>query len=141
MELEMKKELLERVVELADKTQHILIATVSGDGIPHIAASKKLSLDARNNVVLTEWFCPGTMVNHMLGRNDHLAIAVWDLKKDTGYQLIGKAKKEEDLAYFDGYVSDLGKKDGVPQIQRKVTVKIDKILDFKLAPHTDIEGS
>jgi cobyric acid synthase len=138
---EMKEELLKRVVELADKTKHVLIASVNGDGIPHIAASKRLSLDARNNVVLTEWFCPGTMVNHMLGRNNHLAIAVWDLKEDTGYQLIGKAKKKEDLAYLDGYASDLGKKDSVPQIQRKVTVKIDKILDFKLAPHTDIERS
>jgi phosphoribosylamine-glycine ligase len=140
MKQEIKMELLKKAVLLADKTKHVFIATVNGDGIPHIAASKKLSLDAKNNVVLTEWFCPGTMEN-LMGKNNHLAIAVWDAKKDTGYQLIGKAKKEEDLAYLNGYASDLGKKDGVPQIQRKVTVQVEKILDFKLTPHTDIERS
>ena len=76
-----------------------------------------------------------------MGENSHLAIAVWDAKKDTGYQLIGRAKKEEDMAYLNSYASDLGKKDSVPQIQRKVTVQIEKILDFKLTPHTDIERS
>ncbi|MGZ3649110.1 MAG: hypothetical protein ACXU9G_08800, partial [Syntrophales bacterium] len=61
--------------------------------------------------------------------------------KDMCYQLIVKAKKEEDTAYLNGYASDLGRKDVVPQIQRKVTVQIEKILDFKLTPHTDIERS
>jgi hypothetical protein len=140
MKQELKTELLEKAVLLAEKTKHVFIASVNGDGIPHIAASKSLSLDAKNNVVLTEWFCPGTMEN-LMGKNNHLAIAVWDARKDTGYQLIGRAKKEEDLAYLDGYASDSGKKDSVPQIQRKVTVQVEKILDFKLTPHTDIERS
>ncbi|MGA2330612.1 MAG: pyridoxamine 5'-phosphate oxidase family protein [Syntrophales bacterium] len=140
MKQELKTELLEKAVLLAEKTKHVFIASVNGDGIPHLAASKRLSLDAKNNVVLTEWFCPGTMEN-LIGKNNHLAIAVWDAKKDTGYQLIGKAKKEEDLAYLNGYASDSGKKDSVPQIQRKVTVQVEKILDFKLTPHTDIERS
>jgi hypothetical protein len=140
MKQESKKELLEKAALLAEKTKHVFIATVNGDGVPHIAASKKLSLDEGYNVVLTEWFCPGTMEN-LMGKNNHLAIAVWDAKKDTGYQLIGKAKKEEDLAYLDGYASDSGKKDSVPQIQRKVTVQVEKILDFKLTPHTDVERS
>lgn len=141
MKQETKTKLLKEAVLLADKTKHVFIASVNGDGVPHIAASKMLSLDSKNNAVLTEWFCPGTMEN-LMGENSHLAIAVWDAKKDTGYQqLIGRAKKEEDMAYLNGYASDLGKKDSVPQIQRKVTVQIEKILDFKLTLHTDIERS
>ncbi len=140
MKQETKTELLKKAVLLAEKTKHVFIASVNGDGIPHIAASKRLSRDAKNNVVLTEWFCPGTMEN-LMGKNNNLAIAVWDAPKDMGYQLIGKAKKEEDTAYLNGYASDLGRKDVVPQIQRKVTVQIEKILDFKLTPHTDIERS
>jgi hypothetical protein len=50
-------------------------------------------------------------------------------------------RKREDMAYLNGHASDLRKKDAVPQIQRKVTVQNEKILDFKLAPHTDIERS
>lgn len=140
MKQETKTELLKEAVLLAEKTRHVFIASVNGDGVPHIAASKRLSLDAKNNVVLTEWFCPGTMEN-LMGKNSNLAIAMWDAKKDKGYQLIGKAKKKEDTAYLNGYAFDLGKKDIVPQIQRKVTVQIEKILDFKLTPHTDIERS
>jgi hypothetical protein len=139
MKQETKTKLLKEAVLLADKTKHVFIASVNGDGVPHIAASKMLSLDSKNNAVLTEWFCPGTMEN-LMGENSHLAIAVWDAKKDTGYQLIGREKKEEDMAYLNGYASDL-EKDSVPQIQRKVTVQIEKILDFKLTPHTDIERS
>jgi hypothetical protein len=140
MKQETKTELLKDAALLAKKTKHVFIASVNGDGVPHIAASSILSLDSKNNVVLTEWFCPGTMEN-LMGGNSHLAIAVWDAKQDTGYQLIGRAKKEEDMAYLNGYASDLGKKDSVPQIRRKVTVQIEKILDFKLTPHTDIERS
>ncbi|MGZ3579089.1 MAG: pyridoxamine 5'-phosphate oxidase family protein [Syntrophales bacterium] len=140
MKQELKTELLKKAVLLADKTKHVFIASVNGEGIPHIAASKRLSLDAKNNVVLTEWFCPGTMEN-LMGKNDHLSIAVWDSRKDTGYQLIGRARSEEDMAYLDGYASDLRKKEDVPQIQRKITVQVEKILDFKLTPHTDVERS
>jgi Pyridoxamine 5''-phosphate oxidase. len=140
MKQETKTELLKEAALLAEKTKHVFIASVNGDGVPHIAASKRLSLDAKNNVVLTEWFCPGTVEN-LMGKNNNLAIAVWDAKKDKGYQLIGRAKKEEDTAYLNGYASDSGKKDVVPQIQRKVTVQVEKILDFKLTPHTDIERS
>lgn len=134
----MKRELLQKSVELSEKTRHVFIATVNEEGVPHIAASKKLSLASGNDVVLTEWFCPGTMAN-LLGKNHNLAIVVWDAKADTGYQLIGEAKKEEDTAYLDGYSADLKGQNRIPQIQRKVTVRINKIIDFKLSPHTDIE--
>ena len=134
----MRTELLKKSVELSEKTRHVFIATVDEKGIPHIAASKKLSLAPRDNVVLTEWFCPGTMAN-LLGKNHNLTIVVWDSRTDTGFQLIGVAERKEDMAYLDGYSPDLKKQNTVPQIQRKVTVRITKIIDFKLSPHTDIE--
>ncbi|HYA15199.1 MAG TPA: pyridoxamine 5'-phosphate oxidase family protein [Syntrophales bacterium] len=129
---------MKKSVELSEKTRHVFIATVNEEGIPHIAASKKLSLASNDNIVLTEWFCPGTMSN-LLRKNHNLAIVMWDSKTDIGYQLIGEAEKEEDTAYLDGYSPDLKKQNTVPQIQRKVTVRINRIIDFKLSPHTDIE--
>src|SRR5271157_6490845 len=90
----LKAELVKKAMLLADKTKQVFMAAVNGDGVPHIAAAKRLSLDAKNNVVLTEWFCPGTMEN-LMGENNHLSIAVWDARKDTGYQLIGRARREK----------------------------------------------
>ena len=59
----MKTELLKKSVELSEKTRHVFIASVNAEGVPHIAASKNLSLASGNKAVLTEWFCPGTMAN------------------------------------------------------------------------------
>jgi hypothetical protein len=68
-----------------------------------------------------------------------MSIVIWDRKTDKGYQLIGELKREEDLAYLDGYGPGLEEKNPVPQVERKLTVRVGKIIDFRLAPHTDRE--
>jgi hypothetical protein len=95
-------------------------------------------LAGKNDVILTEWFCPETVTN-LSGPNHRLSIVIWEGKTDEGYQLIGEMKKEEDLAYLDGYGPGLEEKNPVPQVERKLTIRIGKIIDFRLAPHTDRE--
>jgi hypothetical protein len=129
---------LKEAAELAQKTKHALIATVSSDGIPHVAACRTLSLAGKKDVVLTEWFCPETVTN-LSGPNHSMSIVIWERKTDNGFQLIGELKREEDLAYLDGYGPGLEEKNPVPQVERKLTVRVDKIIDFRLAPHTDRE--
>jgi hypothetical protein len=64
---------------------------------------------------------------------------VWDRKNDTGYQLIGRSEKVEELAMLDGYAPKFDEKITIPQVERRVLVRIDKIIDFKHAPHNDLE--
>jgi len=134
----MKLELLRKVIELSERTKHCLIATVDEEGVPHVAASKKISLDQGNNIVITEWFCPNTITN-IMGSNHNISIVVWHKETDSGYQVLGTVQDEKDLAYMDGYSPVLDEQASVPQIQRRLTVQVGKIMDFKIEPHTDVE--
>jgi hypothetical protein len=138
MNLQKLKEAAELARKTKHVTKHVFIATVSSERIPHIAACRTLSLDGKNDVVLTEWSCPETVTN-LSGPNHLMSIVIWDRKTDNGYQLIGELKREEDLAYLDGYGPGLEEKNPVPQVERKLTVRVGKIIDFRLAPHTDRE--
>lgn len=47
----MNPDLLARAVALARQTGHVLLATVSADGIPHLAAAGPIALDAAGRVL------------------------------------------------------------------------------------------
>jgi hypothetical protein len=138
MGMQMNVEKLRAAADLAQRTKHVFIATVSSKGVPHLAACRTLSLAGKKEVALTEWFCPETVTN-LSGPNQCMSVVIWDRKADCGYQLIGDMKKEEDLAYLDGYGPGLEEENPVPQVERKIALRVDKIIDFRLAPYTDRE--
>ncbi len=133
----MNDEKIKEAVQLAKKTGHVFLATADIHGMPHISAAGKISLDANGRVSVTEWFCPGTLAN--LQVNKSISIAVWDKKTDTGYQLLGKLDLIRDLEIMDGFAPDIEPKSPLPQIEKQLLVKVEKILDFKLAPHSDLD--
>jgi hypothetical protein len=66
---------------------------------------------------------------------------VWDTKTDTGFQLLGRTEAMEELGILDGYVPEIEGKSPLPQIQRQLLVRVSKVIDFKHAPHSDLESS
>ncbi len=86
-------------------------------------------------MVITEWFCPGTMAN--LQANPRLSLVVWDSAADVGYQLIGELEEVEDLGVLDGYAPQVEVRTPVPQVERQLLAHIDRVIDFKRAPRTD----
>ncbi len=133
----MKTERLKKAVELSTKTGYIFIATVDNAGMPHIGAAGRMDLTEQGCLVVTEWFCPGTIAN--LLENKDISIVVWDRVSDSGYQMLGKLERIEDLGVLDGYAPTLESQQPLPQVQRRLLVKVQKIIDFKLAPHSDTE--
>ncbi len=133
----MNVETLGKAERLAVKAGHILVATADSKGRPHIAVAGRLALTPERHVVVTEWFCPGTMAN--LQVNPRLSLVVWDSATDVGYQLIGELEEIKNLGMLDGYVPKVEGKTPVPQVERRLLVHIDKVIEFKLAPHTDVE--
>ena len=133
----MNVEILQKTQQLAAKVGHILVATADGEGWPHVAAAGRLALTPEKHVVVTEWFCPSTMVN--LQANPRLSLVVWDSFADVGYQLIGELKGMKDLGILDGYAPQVEVKTPVPQVERQLLIHIDSVIEFKRAPHTDIE--
>ena len=133
----MKKEKLEKVTCLAEKAGYVFIATADAAGQPHLAAAGKLGLADEDCVTVTEWFCPGTVAN--LHTNKCVSIVVWAKDSDSGYQLLGRLEKTEDLGVLDGYAPGLEGEPPLPQVEKQLLIRIEKILDFKLAPHSDVE--
>jgi hypothetical protein len=58
---------------------------------------------------------------------------------DNGYQLLGETEKVEDTAIMNGYAPGLEDKSTLPQVERRLLIRVDKIIGFRRSPHTDEE--
>ena len=133
----MNKKTLTQAVALARKLQHVFVATADGKGLPHMAAAGKLALAPEGRVAVAAWFCPTTVAN--LQMNRRVALVVWEPKGDIGYQLLGETEKVEEIAMMNGYAPGIESKSSLPQVERQLLVRVDRIIDFKHAPHSDVE--
>ena len=134
----MNIKILKEAVLLARNIGHILIATADAKGLPHMAAAGRINLTPdEGSVAVEDWFCPGTMANLQANRNT--ALIIWDQKMDKGYQLLGKTEKVEDTAMMNGYVPNLEDKPPLPQVERRLLIRVNKIMAFRQSPHTDQE--
>lgn len=133
----MNIETLKAAAELAMKVGHVFVATADAKGWPHVAAAGRLALGANGHVSVSEWFCPRTMEN--LRANSRLTIVVWDAAADNGYQLLGELEETKDVSMLDGFAREVEKKAAIPQVERRLLVHIDRVMEFKRAPHTDTE--
>jgi hypothetical protein len=133
----MKKQTIQRAVNLGQKIQHLFVATSDNRGLPHVAAASKITLVSDEKVAVSEWFCPGTLEN--LEQNRFVSLVIWDSASDKGYQLMGKVEKMEEEAMMNGYAAELDTKMLRPQVEWKLIVRVEKVIDFTQAPHSDIE--
>jgi hypothetical protein len=71
--------------------------------------------------------------------NSRAAIVAWDPTVDLGYQVLGEVTKVEEVGILDGYDPTAGGAENFPQVKRRLIVRVDAVLDFRQAPHTDKE--
>ncbi len=133
----MKPESLNTAVELAEKLKHVFVATADPSGMPHVAAAAKLNQMSKDHVTVTAWFCPGTIAN--LNKNRRISMVVWDAPSDKGYQLLGEVEKVEEIAMMNGYSPETDKLPPIPQVENRLLVRVDKVIVFSHAPHSDLE--
>jgi uncharacterized protein len=132
-----KREIIEKAVEIGSRLKRAMIATADYDGLPHMAASGKITAETDEGIGISEWFCPGTLAN--LQANPRVSIVVWDSDQDSGYQILGNSEGIEDLSVMNGFSPGLEKGAPVPQVERKIHVRVKKIIHFSQAPHSDME--
>jgi len=134
----LNSETLNKAVLLAKNVGRVFVATADSKGLPHVAVAGKItSISDEKRVAVEAWFCPGTMAN--LQANRRTSLVIWEPNADHGYQLLGETEKVEDTAIMDGYTPDLEKKEPLPQVERRLLIRVDKIIGFKHSPHTDQE--
>ena len=132
-----KPDIIQSAVNLGQKLGHVFVATADSKGLPHVAAAGRLSLGTDGLLTVAAWFCPGTVVN--LEHNTKVSLVIWDAAADTGYQLLGNVEKVEETAMLDGYVPEMESTGPSPQVERQLFVKVDKVIGFSHAPHSDLE--
>ena len=134
----MKQECLTKAAVLAEKGAFLFVTTAASDGYPHVAPAARLQLDRdKERVAIDAWFCPGTLEN--LKGNKKVDLVVWDATLDEGFQLMGKCQGVEDLAVLNGYDALLPEKTGLPQVERRIQIRVEKVLPFQRGSHTDQE--
>ncbi len=135
----MKTDVLKYTVRLAHSAGFVLVGTASEQGLPHITAAGRLELtdDDGADVAVTEWFCPGTVAN--LQKNRSISVVVWTKKMETGYQLLGQLAGVQDVGILDGYSAKLEGEHPMPQVEKRLLIRVEKILEFRLGPHSDVE--
>ncbi len=133
----MNAQMLQEAVSLAQEVGHVWLATADANKKPHIAAAGKIRFADGIRVAVTEWFCPGTLAN--LSDNGSVAVVVWKPDADLGYQLTGRLEKIKDLSILDGYEPLIEQRQILPQVQREILIRVDKVTLFKLGPHSDQE--
>jgi hypothetical protein len=122
---------------LGQKLGNIFVATANEAGLPHLAAAAKLSPLKEGRVAVGAWFCPGTMAN--LQENKGVSLVIWDPREDLGYQLLGEIERVEEIAMMNGYIPGKERDAALPQVERRLIVRVEKIIDFRHGPHSDRE--
>ena len=135
--MDKSERLIKDFIALGEKMGHVFIATADQKGVPHIASSGKIGLTPEGRVEISEWFCPVTLSN--LQQKPILSLVAWDFQSDRGYQLIGEAEKIEETSMMDGYIPASENTPSIPQVERKILLKVKSLLPFTMAPHADME--
>ena len=133
----MRMETIKKAVALGAKLHHVFVATADARGVPHVAAAAKVDLASNGRIRVSSWFCPGTVTN--LEHNRSISLVVWDAAEDTGYQLIGEVENMEESAFLNGYAPEVEESPPLPQVERQLLVRIDRVSGFSHAHHSDAE--
>jgi hypothetical protein len=141
----MKAEKLSEAIRLANEAGFVLVGTADEKGMPHITAAGRLETSSDSaavrlrspQVVITEWFCPGTVAN--LQRNKSVSVVIWTKQMKQGYQLLGQLEAVEDIGILDGFSAKHEGQPPLPQVEKQLWIKVEKVLEFRLGPHSDTE--
>lgn len=128
--------LLQDALLLAARVGHVLIGTCDRQGVPHLATAGKMAVRHDGPIAISAWFCPGTVAN--LQDNPQVSIVAWDPQTDHGFQILGAVEDIEEMAVLDGYMPGQAVEQ-IPQVERRLIIQPQKIMRFRLAPHSDQE--
>ena len=122
------------VFRLAKAKARLLLASADSAGVPHLASAGAMKRLSAERLEVRAWFCPQTLAN--LHENPRCSLVVWDTAEDDGYQLVGEADEVQQGAMLDGYTPGEAP---LPQVEYGVRLRVQRVLEFRHAPHTDAE--
>ena len=127
---------IDRAIEIAGKSM-LFLTTTDGKGVPHLAAANSIDKPEAGRITVTDWFCPQTLANAVIGRP--VSVVVWDSGNDEGHQLIGYVAALEERAVVNGYLPNEDENVPPPQQEFQLLIEVSKVMAFHKAPHSDLE--
>ena len=114
--------------EIAAKAQVFALATATKDGKPNVVCIWFAKVFSDDELLLMDNFMRKSRQN--IEVNPMVAVSVWDVKSDRGYQFKGKARVEESGKVFEEGARwvETTKPKGAPAVAKAaVIVKVDEI--------------
>ena len=132
----MGSERVQKIKELVEKVKTVYVATADKEGVPHIAAAEGMAFSDGDRVVFRAWFCLKTVEN--LHENTRISLGIVDPATGEGYQLLGKMERVETGAVLNGFTPQMEKDwKGYPQIEHRLSIRIEKISHLTTGAHSD----
>jgi predicted pyridoxine 5'-phosphate oxidase superfamily flavin-nucleotide-binding protein len=103
----------ERVKEMFQKQQDVVLATASKEGIPNVVVVGAKKIIDEETILISDQYFDKTLAN--MKENPQAAVTVWE--KTEGYQIKGTVTIETSGPRFEEtarWIEDLGKKFNVP---------------------------
>ncbi len=127
----------EKIKEFLSNVDISYVATCNKDGVPHIAIVKDIGIiNDGEQIVFKSWFCIRSLEN--LAGNSNVAVGTYSVKKELGYQFIGKVVSQKVEAVLNGYEPGLDSIEAeTPQTEYKLKIKVESILELHLSTHSD----
>ncbi len=122
---------LKRFIE---ETNCAFVASADQRARPHLAAGRGITVPDPFHVVFESWFCRKTMEN--VAEVPRVAFAVVDAATGIGYQLTGAVEKCSQIGLLDGLAPEI-EEPGMPQVQWRMTVRVEEVMEFCAGAHTD----
>ncbi len=131
-----RDKVIDRALEIAGSSL-LLVATTDGKGLPHLAAAKTIDRPQPGRIAVTDWFCPETVANAVIGRP--VSVVIWDAAQDEGHQLIGYVAALEAQSTMNGFLPGENVHAAPPQQRHRLLIDVSKVMAFHQAPHDDVE--
>lgn len=128
----------EGVKSLIEGCGYFSVGTSDQTGGVHLAVAVDLKVPDDEHVAFEDWFCRRTLENIKV--NPRLTIGAVDSRTKRGYQLIGEVERVNTGAILNGFAEE--KEDEwshYPQSAHQLYIRVDRILELNIGPHSDEE--
>ena len=125
----------ETVKLFVESIDSAFVASTDENGVPHLAVGHDPTVPDPDHLVFEAWFCPKTLQN--VSRNPRVAVVVVTPDSGAGYQFVGTVEQLATTGILDGYADTQEEPPGMPQVQSRLVVRVDQVMEFSEGAHTD----
>ncbi len=124
----------EKMKRFIEEVNYAYVASADQRARPHLAAGSGLKVIDPHRLAFEAWFCHKTLEN--VAEVPRLAVVILDRSTGAGYQLLCRVEDTVQVGVLNGFAPEI-EEPGLPQVETRMTVLVEEVLEFSHGPHTD----